>query len=187
MADRAHVELKVSDSEGEEDVFDRFTEPKKKRKRKAARKDKKVKRRLANFMAGKLLAADCFNDAPTEAERALWSKQTLPVRLAQSELEAWLERVEPDDIKFERWPNRSGLLAAYELFDACDFCKNWFEVQLRRVGWRMNMTGYHPASRCHSTNELLFAYAEALKMAIKQMLLLVRSQAGGSADKEEAS
>ena len=54
-----------------------------------------------------------------------------------------------------------------------EICQQWLTTELSAIGWKTNMTSYHPLSVSHSTKELTRASLECFKMACKQMILVL--------------
>jgi len=158
--------------EAREDILERFTDPTKKRKRKE-KKEEAVQQKCSKICNdGKLFAVDFFNTPPTKEDVVLWETQVILPLPEIAMLEQLLVESHIDMINYTPLARLDGLFCVLDFLSAADHCSNWLEKSLQKVGWKRNMTSYHPVSVSHSSKELLSATLECYKMSIKQMILL---------------
>lgn len=163
----------------EEDVFDRFTDPVRKRKKKEKEEKERKKRKLELLSIGKKFAKDFFNDSPSDQERKLWSQYVADSLPSVSELEQKLADFKGVDGLDESLINpkkkaKAGLKAAFSYLAVAYHCAGWLEQNLAALGWKTNMTNYCPSAVSHSIPEIVEATGECYKMAVKQMILLIK-------------
>jgi len=174
--------MSTSGEKPSEDVFDRFTDATKKRKRKEKKTNESQKKRAKIVNTGKKFAKSEFNVVPTPEDVELWEAFVVQPVPDQKWLETRLREAKITDVGYQQLPKTHGIFCVYDFLSAAGHCTEWLDMQLHRMGWRRNMTGYVPVTVCHSTNELLDATLECYKMAIKQMLRLQEFQTATNSD-----
>jgi hypothetical protein len=157
----------------DEDILDRFTDPAKKRKKKEKKELSEKEKRDKLMSAGKLKAEDCFNVSFTPEEITLYKTGQLETLPTVEYLKSCTLKNNVNDIGYKRMLRLDGIYCVLDFITAASHCTEWLDTEVRKMGWRMNMTGYNPISVSHSTEELLSATMECYKMAAKQMLLLM--------------
>jgi len=170
---RKRPEPQIEDDE-EEDILDRFTDPEKKRKKKEKKEETEKQRRENLMAAGKLKAEDCFNVPLAAEEISLYKIATVEPIAPLAYLEKCVNKETISDIGYVRMSDADGLYCVLDFIQAAIHCMEWLDSQVKRMGWKMNMTGYNPISVSHSTEEVLSATWECYKMAAKQMILLLK-------------
>lgn len=167
----------MSDSETEESILKKFQDPVKKRQRKEKRNKQEEERKAKIVNAGKRWAKDEFNSAPSAEELSTWKKlllDTVPSMEHLEEMKLESESMTVESIKYVPPLRTDGLYSIMNFVSAMDHCTNWLNSRLTETGWKMNATNYDPVAVSHSTTELLAATLECYRMAIKQMILIVK-------------
>lgn len=169
-----------SDHEGDEkeedDILDRFTDPAKRRKKQQKKEIAERERRNKMLLAGKTLAADCFN-VPLSDEEVKMFEISLSDKIAsEEELKKIVENIQISDIGYKRLERVDGIYCIFDFITAASHCTEWLDAQVKKMGWPFNMTGYNPVCVSNSTEELLFTTVECCKMAAKQMLLMIQAK-----------
>jgi hypothetical protein len=158
-----------------EDVFDRFSDPLKKRKRKRKKETvNRVKRRKI-FMSGKEFAVDHFNtpltsDCATDLLSFVSIQKPKPTI---EELKRKYENIQVSDIGFSEKKsqrNSQGMDCIFNFIMCAGHCQKWMAESMEVLGWTKNATNYNPISASHSVNELTQATVEWYKIACKQMI-----------------
>lgn len=153
-----------------EDIFDRFTDPVKKRKRKTKKDEEECKKRAKMVNMGKKFSKNHFNDPPKPEDIKLWKEFVIKPSPDVSWLKKKLKEAKVEDIEYKPTGRSDSIFCVFDFLAAAAHCTEWLDTQLRSMGWKRNMTGYSPVSASHSTNEVLNATFECFKMAIKQQL-----------------
>lgn len=167
-----------SDNEEEEDddILDRFTDPAKRRKKQQKKEIAERERRNKMLLAGKTLAADCFNVPLSEEEVKMFEISLSDKLASETELQKIVENIQISDIGYKRLDRVDGIYCIFDFITAASHCTEWLDAQVKKMGWPFNMTGYNPVCVSNSTEELLFTTVECCKMAAKQMLLMIQAK-----------
>lgn len=140
-------------------------------KKKAVKKRKKEEQKANE---DKVYALDKFNTAPTKEEKKKWETLIDPfIKVPSLEfLKTEMKETMISDIGFQV-PNQkeNSLIGIFTFLEACDHCDNWLKEKLRKIGWKCNMTDFHPVSSSFSLDVLLHNTLECYKMACKQRML----------------
>ena len=163
----------------EEDVWDRFSDPVKKAKRKKKRKARQQSQADLCFYRGKLFAVDMFNTEPTAEQLETWKKSIdWDVEWVDEKAKAFMKGSHAKMVPYTKIKcdakNPFRFIAEY--LHNLTLLKPWFKQELKRWGWLENCTGYDPFKVSHSFPELKMAIVECLKMALKQRRWIEKSE-----------
>jgi hypothetical protein len=154
-----------------EDVFDRFTDPFKKRKRRQKSQLRQEKRKEDLYFAGKKFAKDVFNEPLTTDKAKMLTPFICEIKSTEY-LKKRLEEVGTGELNYKIKKTR-GINSIMDFIACSTRCKEWLEAELNKVGWKHNKTHYNPIAVSHSSSEVMNATVECFKMSCKQMLLYI--------------
>ena len=160
---------KRSAPEEEEDIFARFTDPVKKKKRKKIKDEKQETERQRVAMMGKEMAVDHFN-SDMLVEDAGRLKMYVRNPLTQEQIRQKMDQVKASDINYKPMLNTKGMACVFDFIFGAQHCKQWLDKKLLEIGWTRNATGYNPISVSSTVEQVTEACVECFKMACKQML-----------------
>lgn len=135
---------------------------------------KKRKKEEAKANEDKRYAKNCFNDPPDEKDKKKWQTFLDPfIKKPTTEfLQKELDTILLSDIGFQiPKKDEKTLIGIFTFLEACDHCELWLKEKLRKIGWKCNMTQFHPVSSSFSLEVLLHNTLECYKMACKQRIL----------------
>lgn len=163
-----------------EDIFDRFTDPKRKKRKKEIQEKSAEEKRQEILSLGKLHAKDFFNEQPSKDDLKNWQRYVVAPP-SEEKLDQLLKSMQEckdckdcnTHIQFQSVGISRGLYCVFNFLHCVLHCKKWLQERLLELGWKENVTGYDPICVSHSINELLPAMIECYKMAIKQMKWIV--------------
>lgn len=162
-----------------EDVFDRFTDASKKRKRLERKKQQEAEKTQKIVESNKEYAADKFND-PLSIEEFTRLKTYIrsPVKAVKWLSQLWhhAQQHHCDVINYRSQETSGGVCCVFDYLQAAVHCQTWLNHNLAHIGWTNNCTGYDPVEVSNSTAEVLQATYECYKMAVKQMLQWAQKQ-----------
>ena len=161
--------LKRKEKDAVDYFFEKFSDPNK-LKQKRVKREKKIQEVISY---DKKLASEWFNEAPDRMQLQFWKRYTSQIPTLET-LQALMENASLETIGYKPLDRIDGIYSVLNFITCADYCTAWLELHMRSIGWKDNMTNYHPIAVCHSTNELLAATLEAYKMSIKQMMWIVR-------------
>lgn len=156
-----------------EDIFDRFTDPTKKRKRQEKKEQKEAEKIQKVVESNKEYAADKFNDPLSSEEfTRLQAYVRTPVQSVTWLSQLWdhAQKHHSEVINYKSRETGGGVCCVFDYLQAAVHCQNWLNRHLAHIGWTANCTGYDPVEVSNSTAEVLQATYECYKMAVKQML-----------------
>jgi hypothetical protein len=153
----------------EENILDRFTDPVKKIKKKRKREQEETEKRKNICMSGKEFAKDQFNEPMTTMSYDL-VKSYIEKPPDQTFLTQRMTEVDQNDIGHQKSNSKDGLSGVFDFILCAGKCMQWLDIELKKIGWKKNMTNYNPVSVSHSSSEVQEASIECFKMACKQMM-----------------
>jgi hypothetical protein len=157
------------------DQLGRFTEPAKRQKKVQRTQIRKKTKEKQVCERHKKYANQFYNVALNkETYEHLLSFVTQPFLVNKGDLEHKLQTQTEPAFEEATVVDCNNPMAVVGHFIKCaDFCQTWLIQQLAMIGWKANMTNYHPLSVSHSTTELTKATLECFRMACKQMILVL--------------
>lgn len=183
------------DEDHPEDVFDRFTDPVKKKKKRVKNAIKKKEKEDNIFMSGRELSMNHFNTPMDRIQFDLLKSKairTVPIKdledlLRTSSIQDLNMGDKPkDEIDSDQeygpiknkskrkrkitFPVDKGLGGVFSFIIVAGKCNNWLQEKLKSIGWKENMTNYNPISSSHSIIGVKESTIECFKMACKQMI-----------------
>ena len=159
----------------DEEKLHRFTDPVKRQKKVNQRQIRKKEKQQKICNRHKKYANQFYNLALNkETYEHLLTLVVQPFIVSKNEV---LTKLETQTAPvFEEPPSidHSNPMAVIGNFIKCaEVCQQWLNLQLSSIGWKTNATNYHPLAVSHSTTELTKATLECLRMACKQMILVL--------------
>jgi len=155
------------------DDWDELLEKCQSPEKKAAKREKKEKKRVQALEDGKKYAASSYNMHIPESELDLWASKYKP-KLSLAELEKRLKQKVIPQFQDLNEEGSEGFYSCLHYIKCYNVCEKWLHEHLNELGWSENMTGYKPVQACSSVSELLQAYSECYRMAVKQAVLLCK-------------
>jgi len=178
----------VESSRGTE-LLHRFSDPDVKRRRVEKKVDAEREKKKLIMSIGKVFAKNCYNDitrAPDEwREHHQWP-ESLPSddadryihlrdlyrHMKPGVVENRVREMAPAKGRGSQKADPGSIFACLTYFQVAEDCTKWLDDELKRIGWKKNMTDYDPVAVSGSSAELYMAHAECARMAYKQAALL---------------
>jgi len=157
-------------------LLDKLTDPTVKQKKKEKKEKRQEEKRERIVESDKKYAKDMFNHDPTSEEVTLWKSNVNAIVLDLTTLQKLYDESVASLIEYKKLDRLDGLYCVLDFVNCAEYTKTWLEIQMTKLGWKTNMTLYHPIAVSNSTDELLSATLECYRMMIKQMMLLVKLQ-----------
>lgn len=173
------------------DIFDKFMEPNRAAARAQRQRQVLEQKKSEEFYKDKRFARDTFNEIATPEQIEQWKSYVY----ADSndcdilELEKWLLKYQHErgsDMVPWRMPHviresDDEATRASKCISNCleteQFCREWLEEELTRLGWKSNQTGYDPFVVSVSSAEVIDSVWQAVLMAAKQKLAYLKGLA----------
>jgi hypothetical protein len=154
-------------------LLDKFTNPVHKRKRVAKKNIYHQNKRKRIIEQDKLFSKDKFNNLcdldPVINYEEFIDHASCPTIDVLHKL---FNSINVELINYQHMKSNKGLNAVFDMLMCVQHTTSWLETTLQSIGWKKNMSGYHPVAVSNSTSEVLKATTECVKMNIKLMILL---------------